>query len=175
MVIIMKMSRIGIILLIVVAVGSYYYFSKPKATTAWNPHLETLSVSSVGEATYTKPSFLGTVLTDYTVTFQKSKDSVTYQFKIVNDSDFSAELTSLVKSIPKCKGSSSEDKEQICNHLEYSVKNEDGTELTTGTLLAPNSYKRVKLIIGYTGTENPKKPVTVENLDVDFLFKKGNN
>lgn len=172
MVIIMKKL---IVLIVLVALGFVIYNYYPSflgKTSTWNPHLADVSVSVVGNASYTKPILEGTVMTDYTVTIEKSGDSVTYQLKLVNDGDFSAKLTDIVKSIPRCKASSPSDEKAVCNHLEYTVMNEDGTELEKGFVIPAHSHKKVKLVIGYQEKDSLKNKVLIENLDVDFLFKK---
>jgi hypothetical protein len=155
-----------------------YVISRPPTSVldesnVWNPHIDHLTVSSVGDANYTKPDVWGTVLINHTVSLQKSGDSVTYQFKLVNNSGYSAILGGIVKSIPRCKGKNASDEELVCGHLTYSLLDDDGVELREGIILAPKSSKRVKLIVGLSlEASNPTSAVVVDSLDVDFLFQK---
>ena len=133
--------------------------------TGWNVFLEYVSVSSVGDAEFQKPTFFGTVMTDYQVTFEHKEDAVTYQIKIVNLGDYQAKLTSIVKSIPHCEGD-----EELCKNLKYSITSFEGEELPLGTVIRPHSEKEVKVRI--EALVEPSSKTTIDNLDVDFLFQK---
>ncbi len=133
--------------------------------TAWDIHLEYVSASSVGDAKYTMPTFVGTVMTDYNVTLKNKGDAVTYQIKVVNEGDYNVTLSSIVKSIPRC-----DNDQELCKDLKYVITLDDGDEVAPGMVLASHSVKNMKVRI--EALSSPSENTKVDNLDVDLLFKK---
>ena len=177
------MTVLGICLLILCLTIAYALMSTKLSvngsakmeSASWDIHFEDVSASSVGKATYTLPTISGrTVLTNFYISLKAPGDSVTFHFKVVNNGNLSAKLTSIVKSIPRCSGASQIDEELVCNNLIYKITEEDGTELKEGVPLPSHSSSYLSLTMGYPSTMDtvPEKTVSIENLDIDLLYSQ---
>lgn len=94
----------------------------------WDIHFdeneENILITTTGSATYTKPTITGTTIRDYNVSLTKPGDSVTFTFPIINNSDITAEVVSIVNSTPTCTSvtGNKTDEEIVCNNLKYTVE-----------------------------------------------------
>ena len=165
---------LAICLAVIAITIAYAYRNNRQLYNTWDIHFEDLSASSVGTAQYTLPKFSHTILTNYTVSVDNPGDGATFQFKVVNDGNLPARLSSIIKSIPRCSGTSSREAEEVCNQLVYTILKEDGTELKEGELLSPYSSQLVKVKVSYPdeGTKSLKNTIQVQNLDVDLLYRE---
>lgn len=170
---------LGVFLVIVTVVIAYSYMDNSLSVfgvtrmnyAKWDIHFDGLSISAVGDASYSKPTFFNTVVRDYDVSVQNPGDSVTFQFQVVNSGTNSAKLSDIVQSIPRCSSYVKKEADNVCQKLIYQIKNDDGTELEEGVVISPNSSKTVKLVVEYPrGSEGLKESVKIENLDIDLIF-----
>lgn len=140
----------------------------------WDIHFVDLIASAVGKADYTLPTFSNTVVQQHTVTINEVGDSVTFQFRVVNNGNQDAHLKDIVMSIPRCKGDKVEDEKLVCDNLIYKLCNEDGTELKDDIVLSKESSMVIHLLVEYPSSmkEKPKKSVVIDNLDIDLIFSK---
>ncbi len=141
---------------------------------SWDIHFVDLSASVVGKAEYTLPIFSNTVVQKHSVTINNAGDSVTYQFRVVNDGTQDARLKDIVMSIPKCSSKKEEDEELVCDNLVYELLNEDGTKLKKNVVIKKNTSLLLHLIVEYPSDTDKKlkNPVVIENLDIDLIFSK---
>ena len=165
---------IAICLAIIVITIAYAIRKERQQYNVWDIHFEDLSASTVGRAEYTMPVFSTTILTNYSVTFEKPGDSATFQFKVVNGGNQPARLSGIVKSIPRCVGENQKEAQELCDQLVYTILREDGVELAEGELLSPNSSKIVKVLVEYPkdAKKKTKTKVNISNLDIDLLYQK---
>ena len=183
------------LLVSVVAVGMVYAgFSQTLningsgnvVAASWNIHFANLSnVVKTGSANVVTPAQIKTGRTqigDYYVEFATPGDSIAYTFDIVNEGDFDASISSLVKNSPTCTGSSSTSNTNVCNNLTYTLKyvssGKDynvGDTVSVNDTLAKGEVRRVRMLL----TLNPNMPasslptsdVTVGGLGITMQYR----
>ena len=140
----------------------------------WDIHFVDLIASVVGKAEYTLPTFSNTVVQQHTVTIHDIGDSVTFQFRVVNNGNQDALLKDIIMSIPRCSGNKDDDEKLVCDNIVYELLNEDGTKLKDDIILPKESSIVLHLLVEYPSSmkEKPKKSVLIDNLDIDLIFSK---
>ena len=146
---------------------------------SWNIKFKDLSSPTItGDAEVTTAPTItsDTHIGNYAVKLTKPGDSVTYTFKVANDGTIDAKLTDFIKATPTFTGTgatASADATIVQNNFVYTVTYSDDTAITKNTdELDAESYKTVKLVVGYKAdaTELPTNTVTISGLDVTFTY-----
>ena len=146
---------------------------------SWDIKFKDLSSPTItGDAVVTTAPTItsDTHIGNYAVKLTKPGDSVTYTFKVANDGTIDAKLTDFIKATPTFTGTgatASADATIVQNNFEYTVTYSDDTAITKNTdELDAESYKTVKLVVGYKAdaTELPTNTVTISGLDVTFTY-----
>lgn len=146
---------------------------------SWDIKFKDLSSPTIaGDAEVTTAPTItsDTHIGNYAVKLTKPGDSVTYTFKVANDGTIDAKLTDFIKATPTFTGTgatASADATIVQNNFEYTVTYSDDTAITKNTdELDAESYKTVKLVVGYKAdaTELPTNTVTISGLDVTFTY-----
>ncbi len=146
---------------------------------SWDIKFKDLSSPTItGDAEVTTAPTItsDTHIGNYAVKLTKPGDSVTYTFKVANDGTIDAKLTDFIKATPTFTGTgatASADATIIQNNFVYTVTYSDDTAITKDTdELDAESYKTVKLVVGYKAdaTELPTNTVTISGLDVTFTY-----
>lgn len=146
---------------------------------SWDIKFKDLSSPTIaGDAEVTTAPTItsDTHIGNYAVKLTKPGDSVTYTFKVANDGTIDAKLTDFIKATPTFTGTgatASADATIVQNNFEYTVTYSDDTAITKDTdELDAESYKTVKLVVGYKAdaTELPTNTVTISGLDVTFTY-----
>ena len=127
----------------------------------------------------------------YSVELKTPGDTVSYTFKIRNDGDFPAQVTSFSMPTPTCqKGASggNNDATNVCGNLEYTLKYTTadptsvpaenrvaaGQNVATGDKYTPGQEREVQLKLYYKSTATeaqlPIDDVTVSNLNITIPF-----
>ena len=169
---------VGGCLIALVIFTLYNYAMKEEAneeeSKRWDIHFVDLIASAVGKAEYTLPTFSNTVVQHHTVTIKEIGDSVTYQFRVVNNGNQDACLKDIVMSIPRCSGDKEADEKLVCDHLVYELLNEDGSVLEDDIILPKETSIVLHLLVEYPSSmeEKPSKSVVIDNLDIDLIFSK---
>ena len=147
--------------------------------SSWNIKFKDLSSPTItGDAEVTTAPTItsDTHIGNYAVKLTKPGDSVTYTFKVANDGTIDAKLTDFIKATPTFTGTgatASADATIVQNNFVYTVTYSDDTAITKNTdELDAESYKTVKLVVGYKAdaTELPTNTVTISGLDVTFTY-----
>lgn len=147
--------------------------------SSWDIKFKDLSSPTItGDAEVTTAPTItsDTHIGNYAVKLTKPGDSVTYTFKVANDGTIDAKLTDFIKATPTFTGTgatASADATIVQNNFEYTVTYSDDTAITKNTdELDAESYKTVKLVVGYKAdaTELPTNTVTISGLDVTFTY-----
>ena len=115
----------------------------------------------------------GTELSDYRVYFYKNNDSITYTFKVANDGNFDAKLTSINIPTPTCTktlAGVNSDATTTCSNLTYTLKYDDGTNLQLNDTLDAGTYRTLKLKLEYTSTSQPTADVEISNLGISLTY-----
>lgn len=146
---------------------------------SWDIKFKDLSSPTItGDAEVTTAPTItsDTHIGNYAVKLTKPGDSVTYTFKVANDGTIDAKLTDFIKATPTFTGTgatASADATIVQNNFVYTVTYSDDTAITKDTdELDAESYKTVKLVVGYKAdaTELPTNTVTISGLDVTFTY-----
>ena len=146
---------------------------------SWDIKFKDLSSPTItGDAVVTTAPTItsDTHIGNYAVKLTKPGDSVTYTFKVANDGTIDAKLTDFIKATPTFTGTgatASADATIVQNNFVYTVTYSDDTAITKNTdELDAESYKTVKLVVGYKAdaTELPTNTVTISGLDVTFTY-----
>ena len=146
---------------------------------SWDIKFKDLSSPTIaGDAEVTTAPTItsDTHIGNYAVKLTKPGDSVTYTFKVANDGTIDAKLTDFIKATPTFTGTgatASADATIVQNNFLYTVTYSDDTAITKDTdELDAESYKTVKLVVGYKAdaTELPTNTVTISGLDVTFTY-----
>lgn len=115
----------------------------------------------------------GTELSDYRVYFYKNNDSITYTFKVANDGDFDAKLTSINIPTPTCTktlAGVNSDATNTCSNLSYTLKYSDDTNLQLNDTLNAGTYRTLKLKLEYTSATEPTADVEISNLGISLTY-----
>lgn len=146
-----KIKVISIIALIVAVLGLTVAFAALSETltingtasldaATWDVHFENISSPTItGDASEVSPPEItdnGITLSGININLTKPKDSVKYTVDVVNDGTINAEIVNIVK------GQMTAEQEKA---IEFSVTNEDGTNLEEGFIL--NAKEKQKLVV----------------------------
>ena len=147
--------------------------------SSWDIKFKDLSsptITGAAEVTTAPTITSDTHIGNYAVKLTKPGDSVTYTFKVANEGTIDAKLTDFIKATPTFTGTgatASADATIVQNNFVYTVTYSDDTAITKNTdELDAESYKTVKLVVGYKAdaTELPTNTVTISGLDVTFTY-----
>lgn len=126
-----------------------------------------------------KPIVESTFLKAYDVLITKPGDYATYTFDIINDSDYDAKLSSLIKISPKCISleipENIEDENMVCNNLEYKLYyTNNNKEIKINDVIKSSSKENVTLKVGYVGNNslNSKEGVQITLYDMNLKYNK---
>lgn len=146
---------------------------------SWDIKFKDLSSPTItGDAEVTTAPTItsDTHIGNYAVKLTKPGDSVTYTFKVANDGTIDAVLTDFIKATPTFTGTgatAAADATIVQNNFVYTITYSDDTAITKDTdELDAESYKTVKLVVGYKddATALPTNTVTISGLDVTFTY-----
>ncbi len=122
-------------------------------------------------------------LTEFVVTFKNPGDSVKYTFEMKNGGNIDARLVEFTKGNPTCKEATDEldsrsdeeknaDSTLVCGNLEYTVKYEDGKDVSVNDVVNSDSSKKVVLTITYKDNSRAANgSVNVMVPSLTMLFK----
>lgn len=118
-----------------------------------------------------------TKISEYDVTLTTPGDSVTYNFDVVNEGTFDAEISSVTIPTPDCTGSGTSattDEDNVCKNLTYTLTYGDGSAVSVGDSLAAGATKSLKLTLTYssstTAEQLPSEDVAISNLAVSIIY-----
>lgn len=155
--------------ILIFGMGYFLYvklFSVNNNALRFDVYLMDVDVSVVGSAKYTEPLISNnTVLNSFSVDLNKPGDRVTYQVKVVNNSNRTVKLADIVKDMPNCIGNSI-----LCSKFTYKIVYTDGTVVKKDDLIGVGIYKIIKVVFDYPGEEDLGK-VSVSNLGTFFMYK----
>lgn len=135
-------------------------------------HLDNVSATTTGNATYTLPKVEETSLNDFNVQISGNNDSVVYTFTVKNKGDYDAVVSSISKFTPDCSGSSIKDNNEVCNNLIYNLTYENGNKVAEGDILKAKSTTNMKLTIKSSSKNIITSPVLIKDLDIMLNYNK---
>lgn len=114
-----------------------------------------------------------TTMENFSVLFNKPKDSITYKFKIDNKGVFDAKIADITYSLPHCEGtgdSAKSDAELVCSNLEFHLSYSDGRILDIDDVLYAGDIQELSLKIEYLGVSLPKNSVKVNGITATVIY-----
>lgn len=135
-------------------------------------HLDNVSATTTGNATYTLPRVEDTSLNDFYVQISTNTDSVVYTFTIKNKGDYDAVLSSISKFNPDCSGGSITDNRDVCNNLVYKLTYNNGSKVKNGDILDAGTTRTMNLTIKTTSKNVITSPVLIKDLDIMLNYNK---
>jgi len=150
-------------------------------STKWDVHFENLKDAiTTGNASVTTPAKLkngNTTIGDYSVILHNPGDSITYTFDVVNNGDYDAKVSALIKKQLNCTGSDEGTNSYICNNLEYTLKyTGDNQDVKADDELKKGQTKNItlKLVLKSETSSSriPSTNVTVNNLGIEIQYSQ---
>ncbi len=147
----------------------------------WNVYFSNLTTSVLNGEVYVPetPNIKSTSLKAYDVLITKPGDYSTYTFDVVNDGDYDAKLTSLLKVSPICISlalpENKEDEELVCKNLEYRFYySNTNKEVTVNDVLKAGTKEKVSVKVGYTGNKelSQEEGVQITLYDMNLIYDK---
>lgn len=135
-------------------------------------HLDNVSATTTGNATYTLPRVDDTLLNDFNVQISGNTDSVVYTFTIKNKGDYDAVLSSISKFNPDCSGSSTVENKDVCNNLVYNLTYKNGSKVKNGDVFETGTTRTIKLTIKTSSKNVITSPVLIKDLDIMLNYNK---
>ena len=145
----------------------------------WDIHFENLSnVTTTGSAkVLTQPRLNGTTsIEDYDVTVTSPSDTISFTFKVVNDGNYDAEISSLNIGTPTCTGTDETSNTNVCGKLTYSLTDENGSSVQVGDKLLAKDYKIMKVTLFYQDFSDasllPTADVSISGLGITINYEQ---
>lgn len=120
-----------------------------------------------------------TKIGDYAVSLTLPGDSVSYTFDVVNEGTFDAQISSVTIPTPSCLGTgdaATNDASNVCNHITYTLKYADGTNVQSSDTLSAGQTKSMVLTLNYSGDVSaeqlPKNDVAINNLSTTIVYSQ---
>lgn len=157
----------------------------PETTISIQPIITSFATDPFGNPlspTATATAATGTA-TDisYSVVFKTPQEQVQYEFYVVNNGDYAAKISTVNKSNTlSCTSVKQAEADVVCNELTYTLKDENGNDVTAGKLIESKTSQKLILTLGYdidgtmTGDMLPSEPVTVteDSLRVSIIYSQ---
>ena len=150
----------------------------------WDIHFENLREPVLkGTANIVTPAQIKTGRTqigDYAVTFATPGDYLVYIFDVVNDGNFNASLSSLVKNTPQCTGSDATSNANVCEYITYELKYlTNSNNVTVGDYLAAGEretmFLKLTLEDDMPASKLAQSEVSVGNLGITLIYSQNNS
>ena len=118
-------------------------------------------------------SGINTTMENFSVLFNRPKDSITYKFKVDNKGVFNARVADVTYSLPHCEGTGDNakaDAELVCNNLDFHLSYSNGRFLDVDDILYAGDIQDLSLKIGYLGESLPKNSVKVTGITATVIY-----
>ncbi len=147
--------------------------------STWDIHFENLaSISTTGSAkVLSEPSLNGTTsIDDYSVSTTSPGDKISFTFKVVNDGNYDAEISSINIGTPTCTGTDETSNTNVCNKLTYTLTDENGASINVGDKLLAKDSKVMKVTLLYQNFSDasllPKADVSINGLGLTIIYEQ---
>ena len=145
-------------------------------------HFEELStITTTGTAkALTQPRIASpTSIEDYSVSETSPGDTISFTFKVVNDGNYNASISSLSVGTPECSGTDSTSNSNVCSKLTYTLTYENGSSVQTGDILNAKDNVTMKMTLTYQEFNNasllPTEDVSISNLGITINYQQSGN
>lgn len=127
-------------------------------------------LTSTAKETATPTIKNGTSIENFGISVQTPGDFVSYKFKIRNDGNFPAKISTFTMPKPSCGSATA-----VCSNLTYTLTyTSNDAAVQTGDVFAAGAEKEVMLKLAYkdsiTAANLPSTAVSISNLDITIPF-----
>lgn len=145
-------------------------FKDKEDTSLWNIQIQDLKAEKSGSAVYNLPVVSDTSLQNFSVELKKPGDAVHLTFKVHNKGSLDAILSTFMK-MKNCKVEGNPG--DLCSKIEYSIRYEDGDEVSQNDLLNHNSKKTIQYSVVYpTNAPAVDGKITIDSIHLVLLYKQ---
>ena len=153
--------------------------SSVQRSSTWDIHFENLSnITTTGSAkVLSQPTLNGTTtIEDYSVSTTSPGDTISFTFKVVNDGNYNASISSVSVGTPTCTGTDSTSNTNVCSKLTYTLTYENGASVQTGDVLYAKDYVIMKVTLTYAdfndSTLLPTSDVSISGLGITINYQQ---
>lgn len=146
----------------------------------WDIYFSDLSTSvKVGDAVeIASPTLSSTTISKFSIALRRQKDSISYQFKVINNGTYDAKIDDIIFKNPTCLGNGTyktSDEKIMCENFKYKLTYEDGSELKKGDILLVGEQKKLNLLLEFNSEnsekkELPKSDVSIGDIEVKVIY-----
>ncbi len=147
--------------------------------SSWDIHFENLSsITTTGSAkVLSEPSLNGdTSIEDYNVSTTSPGDQISFTFKVINDGNYDAEISSINIGTPTCTGTDETSNNNVCNNLTYTLTDENGASIQVGDKLLAKDSKVMKVTLLYQEFSDasllPTADVSIGGLGITINYEQ---
>ena len=118
----------------------------------WDIHFENLSnITTTGTAKVLSQPRLAssTSIEDYSVSTTSPGDTISFTFKVVNEGNYNASISSVSVGTPECSGTDSTSNSNVCSKLTYTLTYDNGATVQTGDILGAKESVIMKVTLTY--------------------------
>ena len=148
-------------------------------SSTWDIYFENLSsITTTGSAkVLSQPSLDGpTTIEDYSVSTTSPGDSISFTFKVVNDGNYNASISSLSIGTPTCTGTDSTSNTNVCGKLSYTLTYENGASVQANDILYAKDYQIMKVTLTYAEFNDPSllptADVSISGLGITINYEQ---
>ncbi len=148
-------------------------------TSNWDIHFENLSnITTTGSAkVLSQPALDGTTtIEDYSVSTTSPGDTISFTFKVVNDGNYNASISSVSVGTPECTGTDTTSNTNVCGKLTYTLTYENGATVQTGDMLYAKDYAVMKVTLTYADFSDasllPTADVSISGLGITINYQQ---
>ena len=145
----------------------------------WDIHFENLSsITTTGSAkVLSQPELDGTTtIEDYDATVTSPGDTISFTFRVVNEGNYNASISSVSVGTPQCSGTDSTSNGNVCSKLSYTLTYEGGATVQTGDVLGAKDSITMKITLTYAEFNDasllPTEEVTISNLGITINYQQ---
>ncbi len=112
-------------------------------------------------------------ITGFNITYNELNAVVEYEFDVVNNGTFNAQIDIIQLLTPTCEGSGADelaDETLVCTNFTQVVSYADDTAIQLGDTLAAGESKRIKLRYTYTTDSKPNETVNITGLGLNIIY-----
>ncbi len=147
------------------------------SNSTWNVHFEEAagveaSPVTTGEAIAGNMNLQTTTITIDEIVLKVNGDSVTYYFKVVNDGQVPAELSTITEKTPQLSGDNTFT--SLPNTYTYNLTYKDGRTINEGDTIEPSNEEELKLVLSLDTEILPKNDVIITGLGYTLTYIQGN-
>ncbi len=146
--------------------------------SSWNIGFSNLAQTDLFNATENQsPTITGNVasITGFNITYNGLNATVEYEFDVVNNGTFNAEIDIVQLLTPTCTGTGTDadktaDENLVCSNFVQQLSYTDGSTVQIGDSLSSGETRRMRLRYTYTTDSKPNETVNITGLGLNIIY-----